>query len=158
MGFAFVKLVLLLLIAFVLGASVGWWLRSRREPGRSFSSGWQGHSLPARQPSGPASGRPDVTPPPVVTRPSPAPFPRTPAPSPAPAPSLAAAPDDLKRIRGVGPALERTLNGLGVTQFAQIAGWTEADVERVDGQLRFRGRIVRDDWIGQAKRLMASGS
>ena len=62
--------------------------------------------------------------------------------------------DDLKRIRGVGAVLERKLHGLGVTRFSQIAARTDADVARVDDQLQFRGRIERDDWIGQAKALM----
>lgn len=65
--------------------------------------------------------------------------------------------DDLTKLKGVGPKLAAQLNALGVTSFAQIAGWSEADIDRVDDQLgRFKGRIRRDDWIGQAK-LLASG-
>ncbi|MGB0927024.1 MAG: NADH-quinone oxidoreductase subunit E [Pikeienuella sp.] len=59
--------------------------------------------------------------------------------------------DDLKRIKGVGPGLEKTLNDLGVYHFDQIAVWTAAEVEWVDARLKFKGRIIRDDWIGQAK-------
>ena len=61
-----------------------------------------------------------------------------------------AAPDDLKVISGIGPKLEQVLNGLGVWTFAQIAAWTPAEVAWVDDTLGFKGRIGRDDWIGQA--------
>ncbi|HSG95026.1 MAG TPA: NADH-quinone oxidoreductase subunit NuoE [Afifellaceae bacterium] len=71
-------------------------------------------------------------------------------------PSFAGA-DDLKRISGVGPKLEKMLNGLGITTFEQIAGWSAADVARVDGQLTIKGRIERDDWVSQAKRLAKGG-
>jgi len=64
-----------------------------------------------------------------------------------------AAPDDLKAISGIGPKLEKVLNGLGIRSYAQIAGWDKAEVQRVNGQLPFSGRIERDDWIGQARRL-----
>jgi predicted flap endonuclease-1-like 5' DNA nuclease len=62
--------------------------------------------------------------------------------------------DDLKKITGVGPKLEETLNGLGVYQFAQVASWTNDEVMWVDDNLSFKGRIERDDWIGQASELM----
>ena len=61
--------------------------------------------------------------------------------------------DDLKLISGVGPKLEKTLNGLGFFHFAQIAKWKKADVAIVDDELSFKGRIERDDWIKQAKAL-----
>jgi len=61
--------------------------------------------------------------------------------------------DDLKRISGVGPVIEKKLNALGITRFAQVAAWTPADVESFDAQLNFKGRIDREDWIAQAKKL-----
>jgi NADH-quinone oxidoreductase subunit E len=61
--------------------------------------------------------------------------------------------DDLKRISGVGPVLEGKLNGLGFFHFWQIAKWTRAEVEWVDGYLSFKGRIDRDNWISQATKL-----
>ncbi|MCX7890342.1 MAG: NADH-quinone oxidoreductase subunit NuoE [Rhodobacteraceae bacterium] len=68
-------------------------------------------------------------------------------------------PDDLKRIRGVGPALETLLHGLGVFHFDQIAGWTEKEVAWVDANLEgFRGRVTRDDWVGQARALVAGSA
>ena len=66
-------------------------------------------------------------------------------------------PDDLKRIRGVGPKLEEMLNRLGVYHFDQIATWSPSEVAWVDGHLEgFRGRVSRDDWVVQARDL-ASG-
>jgi NADH-quinone oxidoreductase subunit E len=66
-------------------------------------------------------------------------------------------PDDLKKISGVGPKLEGVLNGLGFYHFDQIAAWTDADVAWVDARLQFKGRIVRDGWIDQAKTLSGKG-
>ncbi|SEM05614.1 LSU ribosomal protein L21P [Roseovarius azorensis] len=61
--------------------------------------------------------------------------------------------DDLKQLSGVGPALEKKLLEAGVTSFAQIAAWTEADVAAMDEKLSFKGRIEREGWIEQAKEL-----
>lgn len=62
--------------------------------------------------------------------------------------------DDLKKIAGVGPVLERTLNGLGVRTYRQIASWNETEIQRVADRLEgFHDRIRRDDWVGQARRL-----
>lgn len=64
--------------------------------------------------------------------------------------------DDLTRMKGVGPKLRDQLATLGVTRFDQIAGWDEAEIDRIDSQLgRFTGRIRRDDWIEQARFLAA---
>ncbi len=63
--------------------------------------------------------------------------------------------DDLKKIDGVGPALERKLNTLGVTRFDQIAGFSDDEVAKVDDALNYKGRVTRDDWVGQAKALAA---
>ena len=62
-------------------------------------------------------------------------------------------PDDLKKISGVGPVLEKKLNDLGVTQFAQVAAFTKEDIVKLDDALSFKGRIERDDWVGQAAKL-----
>jgi small subunit ribosomal protein S2 len=63
--------------------------------------------------------------------------------------------DDLKKIDGVGPALERKLNTLGVTRFDQIAGFSDEEIAKVDDALNYKGRVTRDDWVGQAKALAA---
>ncbi|MCH2166609.1 MAG: 50S ribosomal protein L21 [Oceanicola sp.] len=61
--------------------------------------------------------------------------------------------DDLKKLSGVGPALEKKLLAAGVTTFAQIANWTEEDIAAMDEQLSFKGRIQREGWVEQAKEL-----
>ena len=70
-----------------------------------------------------------------------------------PAAKAEAGTDDLKKLSGVGPALEKKLHAAGVTTFAQIAAWTDADVAAMDEQLSFKGRIEREGWIDQAKEL-----
>ena len=66
------------------------------------------------------------------------------------------APDDLKRIRGIGLLIEKRLNALGITRYEQIANWTSGDIERVSSKLEFKGRIERENWIEQS-RILASG-
>jgi len=67
-------------------------------------------------------------------------------------------PDDLKRIKGIGPKLEALLNPLGVYHFRQIASWTDREVAWVDYHLEgFKGRILRDDWVAQARALTDDG-
>ena len=62
--------------------------------------------------------------------------------------------DDLKRISGVGPKLERLLNKIGVFYFWQVASWSRDDVHQVDDLLEvFKGRIERDEWVKQARSL-----
>ncbi len=62
-------------------------------------------------------------------------------------------PDDLKFISGVGPALEKKVNKMGVWTYAQIADWKKAEIDHVNQHLNFSGRIERDEWVKQAKRL-----
>ena len=67
-------------------------------------------------------------------------------------------PDDFKRIRGVGPKLEEMLHGMGIYHFDQIAEWGPGEVAWADEHLEgFRGRVTRDDWVGQARALRAGG-
>ena len=75
--------------------------------------------------------------------------------APAPKAEAPAGGDDLKKLSGVGPALEKKLHEAGITTFAQIAAWTEADVAEMDEKLSFKGRIEREGWIEQAKELAA---
>ena len=65
------------------------------------------------------------------------------------------APDDLQRISGIGPGIEKTLHQLGIYHFHQIAGFTPENVVWMDRRLRFKGRIEREDWIGQARKFAA---
>lgn len=62
-------------------------------------------------------------------------------------------PDDLKRITGVGPKLERMLHKNGVTTFEHLARLDPAEIQALDDQLGFKGRIVREEWQQQARRL-----
>jgi NADH-quinone oxidoreductase subunit E len=62
--------------------------------------------------------------------------------------------DDLKLIWGVGPALEKMLNKMGIWHFDQIASWKAQDLKWVDERLEgFKGRAKRDEWIKQARQL-----
>ena len=61
--------------------------------------------------------------------------------------------DDLKLLSGVGPVLEQKLLDAGVTSFAQIASWSAKDIAEFDEKLSFKGRIEREGWVEQAKKL-----
>ena len=108
-------------------------------------------SVPAAAPAAPAK------------KPAKAKAEKAPAPAKAPAAKKAAKPakaeavpvaaDDLKKLTGVGPALEKKLIAAGITSYAQIAAWTDADVAAIDEQLSFKGKIEREGWIDQAKEL-----
>ena len=65
--------------------------------------------------------------------------------------------DDLRMLSGVGPKIEGILHSIGVYKFEQIAGWSEAERAWVDGFLKFKGRIDRENWIGQAEALARGG-
>ena len=71
------------------------------------------------------------------------------------APKADAGADDLKKLTGVGPALEKKLHEQGVTTFAQIASWGPEEIADMDDKLSFKGRIERDGWVDQAKALAA---
>jgi branched-chain amino acid transport system ATP-binding protein len=66
-------------------------------------------------------------------------------------------PDDLTVIKGIGPVNQRKLNEHGITRFVQIATWTSEDIAAVEEYLEFDGRIKREDWVGQARRLIEAG-
>jgi predicted flap endonuclease-1-like 5' DNA nuclease len=65
--------------------------------------------------------------------------------------------DDLKKISGVGPAIEKKLHKMGVTRYRQIANWKAADINKADDALNFKGRIKRENWVRQAKTLASGG-
>ena len=67
-----------------------------------------------------------------------------------------AAKDDLKRIKGIGVVIEKRLEALGFTTYAQLAQWTQGDIDRVSNSLDFKGRIEREQWVHQAN-ILASG-
>ena len=70
-------------------------------------------------------------------------------------PASQAAADDISLIAGIGPKLLKGLTAMGITRFAQIAAWSEADIERVESELKQKGRVAREEWVEQASELMA---
>lgn len=66
--------------------------------------------------------------------------------------------DPLTKINGVGEELEKRLNKVGIIQFEQIANFTDDDIAKVDEVLSFKGRIERENWIEQAKELLAEAT
>ena len=65
--------------------------------------------------------------------------------------------DDLKKIKGIGPKLEKLLNSLGFFHFDQVASWSENELAWVDENLEgFKGSATRHNWVVQAKELMTS--
>jgi NADH-quinone oxidoreductase subunit E len=67
-------------------------------------------------------------------------------------------PDDLQRIKGVGPVNEKRLHELGVYHFDQIAAWGRSEIRWVGTYLSFPGRIDREQWVVQAAKLAAGAS
>jgi large subunit ribosomal protein L19 len=67
-------------------------------------------------------------------------------------------PDDLKLVKGITPELEAQLNKLNVVKFEQIAAFSDEDITNVDDALKLNGRIEKEDWVGQAQRLMAEAA
>jgi predicted flap endonuclease-1-like 5' DNA nuclease len=121
--------------------------RLEQELGEARGAGNRQHD--AERPPTAAAAPPEsagAVPPPVE------PVRGTPPPS---LPSPEGEPDDLKQISGIGPSIERTLHELGIYHFRQIAQFTPDNIAWIDQRLRFRGRIEREDWIGQARRLAA---
>lgn len=77
-------------------------------------------------------------------------------PADSPAPGAVGA-DDLLKLKGVGPKLVALLHSFGITSYAQIAAWSESDIDAMDAQMgTFAGRIRRDNWVEQAA-LLQSG-
>lgn len=63
--------------------------------------------------------------------------------------------NDISLISGIGPTIEKRLRAAGVNNWSQIAAWTEADIAKFDEELALRGRAVREEWVEQAKELLA---
>lgn len=137
------------ILALVIGIATAWWIW-----GRLSGVATDAHEDETPEPASPPPV-PEPAPEPVVEA-APAVVPSGDGPKIA---AAVGAPDDLKRIKGIGPKLEKLCNSLGVTRFDQIAAWTQADIDEVDPYLdSFRGRILRDDWVGQAKILASGGT
>ncbi len=138
MGYLIFQTLVFLLVAFAIGCVIGCWLK------RFFGS------------SGADTASPQSAAPP------PAPVTAADMSTSDSRPEMLAAPrggakDNLKRIKGIGPVNEGRLNKLGIFHFDQIAGWGPNEVNWVDDYLNFKGRVEREDWIGQAKMLAGGG-
>lgn len=62
---------------------------------------------------------------------------------------------NLSLISGVGPTIEKKLRAAGIASWNDIAAWSEADVAKWDEELKLRGRATREEWVEQAKDLLA---
>lgn len=167
-GFLLTEMVVLLVLAALVGLVAGWILWGRRgAPDTSHEARLMADLAAARREGDDKSARiamledqlagaqsrgtrTEDTPAGAIA-PAPAPLAETPArPARLDAPR-AGRPDDLTRIRGVGPKLMALVNDLGFYHFDQIAAWTPAEVAWVDENLAgFKGRVSRDNWVEQA--------
>lgn len=137
---------ILLVAALVIGLLLAWWIfvASRRTTIEREDMGEGAGAAKRNQAL--------IDAPPAATPPAAAPVPTAEA-TPAATPASATG-DDLSRIKGVGPKLVTLLGEHGVTSFAQIAVWDDAEIDRIDAHLgRFQGRIRRDSWVEQAQML-----
>jgi len=66
------------------------------------------------------------------------------------------APDDLVKLSGVGPQLEKKLNDAGIYHYWQLAAMNPDDVKTIDRDLKLNGRIDREGWVNQARALLAA--
>ena len=163
---------LLLLVAYLLGCVVGYGVRrvlhaargTRQiapvavlvpEPIAQVQAAPKRVRTPAARLAAAASDEPL----PVLVKP--APKPRKPTPRAKvldPKPAALSAPrggqaDNLKQIKGIGPKIEASLNAMGIYHLDQVAAWSKANVDWVDAQLAFKGRIRREQWVEQATDL-----
>ena len=168
MGYLFLQILFCLLLAFALGALIGWLAHGLRgrdcaEAERELDAA-RGRIAELRRElaSARASGAPSTA---VAAAPTPPVDPAPPEADVEPAPAAAtgaalfgapaeAPVDDLKKISGVGTVIEKQLAGIGVTTYRQIATFSAEDVARVNDAIEvFQGRIEREEWIPQAAAL-----
>ncbi len=87
--------------------------------------------------------------------PAPLDDPNSPASDPDDGVQVPAAEDDLTRLRGIGPAIARSLREAGVVSFEQIAAWSDEDIKNIAPRLRRRpNRIRKDGWVSSARELL----
>lgn len=123
----------IIVIAFLIGLIVGWWLFTALRRGRAAA-----RQAPAERTAAPVEA--PIAPPP----------PEEPVEV---APPIGP-PDDLRKLKGVGPKLALLLNEQGITRFDQLAALSGAQAERIDESLgTFKGRLARDRVIEQAAYL-----
>lgn len=62
---------------------------------------------------------------------------------------------NISLISGIGPTIEKKLRAAGVVNWEMIAAWTADDIAKWDAELKLRGRATREEWVEQAKELLA---
>ncbi len=62
---------------------------------------------------------------------------------------------NLSLISGVGPTLEKKLRAAGVASWNDIAAWDDAAIAKYDAELSLKGRATKEEWVEQAKELLA---
>lgn len=65
--------------------------------------------------------------------------------------------DNLQRIGTITPEIEKDLNAQGISRYAQIAQWSQSEIDALEKQLRTGGRIARENWVEQAQILSRGG-
>lgn len=139
--------IILLLIAFLLGCFAGAWFGKRAG----------GAALPAQVPTQAAEPELAKTAPKNTEMPAPTPVETEPGRPPMLDEPRGGVADKLTRVKGIGPVNEKRLHDLGIYHFDQIAAWSTDDIAWIDTSLSFKGRIAREDWVGQAARLAKEG-
>ncbi|MFK7994910.1 MAG: hypothetical protein AB8B87_12280 [Granulosicoccus sp.] len=66
--------------------------------------------------------------------------------------------DDLTRIEGVGPALQECLYSFGFKRYSDIASLDDEGVQKLTVQLALEDEVEKQDWTGQARKLMVENS
>jgi predicted flap endonuclease-1-like 5' DNA nuclease len=146
-----------ILVGFLLGVWVGWWMWARTPPPISVDPAIVSH-LRAELDSVTATlarATSDLTASTNARRALEASLAAAGAPvTPLFLDSPDGAADDLTLVKGIGPRLADLLNDIGIFHIRQIAGWSAADCAEVDGKLgAFKGRIARDAWVAQARQI-----
>lgn len=169
MGYLFFQILIWILLAFGLGGIIGWLLRgfthtfADEGKGEDVQSGRGGdHIMMALLKSELSDYKkrvreleratPEATPPPKKTKlqisddwqPTALAEPKGVA-------------DDLKRVRGIGPKIEKTLNDLGIYHYYQIAALDKENIVWLNNHLHFPGRIEREQWVRQAREFVQLG-
>ncbi len=67
-------------------------------------------------------------------------------------------PDELQNIKGIDLKISQRLNDVGLYHYWQIADLTEDDIKALDKQLSLEGSIQNDEWVEQAKKLVAASA
>ena len=132
-----------ILLSFILGWVAHWFFCCRRKDTNEADVNIGQNSVEADKDAMPLVATPAASTPPAVDQ-SWKPHGFTSAPE-----SI----DDLKRIKGVGFALERALNNLGIYHYQQVADMTPENIKWVDDNIPFPGKVVRKHWVKQAKAL-----